>query len=111
MSSVTFAHDGECKAYESLATTASIGFTSTYYNYSSLNYMPMKAALITVETADIRFTMDGTTPVVTATGGGVGHLMVSGQSYVVRGWENIRNFRCINAVASSGAVVRASYFY
>ena len=110
MSNVTFAHDGECKAYESLATTASIGFTSTYYNYSSLNYMPMKAALITVETADIRFTMDGTTPTTTATTA-VGHLMVSGQSYVVRGWENIRNFRCINAVASSGAVVRASYFY
>ena len=108
---ISFTHDGECKAYESLATTASIGFTSTYFRYPSDFGAPMKAALITVETADIRFTMDGTTPVVTATGGGVGHLMVSGQSYVVRGWENIRNFRCINAVASSGAVVRCSFFY
>lgn len=108
MSYITFAHDGEAKAYESIATTASIGFTSTYYSYGNL---PCKAALITVETADIRFTLDGTTPVVTATGGGVGHLMVSGQSYVVRGWENIRQFRCINAVGSSGAVVRATFFY
>ena len=108
---ISFTHDGECKAYESIATTAAIGFTSTYFRYPSDFGAQMKAALITVETADIRFTMDGTTPVVTATGGGVGHLMVSGQSYVVRGWENIRNFRCINAVASSGAVVRCSFFY
>jgi len=107
---ITFAHDGEVKAYESITTATAIGFTSTYFRYPSDFGAPMKAALITVETADIRFTMDGTTPTTTATTA-IGHLMVSGQSYVVRGWENIRNFKCVNAVGSSGAVIKCSFFY
>jgi len=107
---LTFQHDGEAKAYESITTAAAIGFTSTYFMYPSTTPLPMKAALITVETADIRFTLDGTAPTTTATTA-IGHLMTSGQNYVVRGWENIRNFKCINAVGSSGAVVKATYFY
>lgn len=69
-----------------------------------------KAALITVETAPIKFTLDGTNPTATA-GTNFGHQMDAGQSYVVRGWSNIRKFRCINAVASNGAIVKYSLFY
>jgi predicted tellurium resistance membrane protein TerC len=98
---LSFQHDGEARGYESIATTVAIGFTSTFYNYSSVSGMPMKAALITVETADIRFTLDSTTPTTTASSA-VGHLITSGQNYVVR---------CINAVTASGAVVKATYFY
>lgn len=54
--------------------------------------------------------MDGTTPTVTE-GTGAGHILDVGQSYVVRGVEAVRNFRCINAVASSGASVKSSYFF
>jgi len=107
---LSFQHDGEARGYESITTAASIGFTSSYYNYSSVSNMPMKAALITVETADIRMTLDGTTPTVTA-GTAAGHLITSGQNYVVRGYENCKNFRCINAVAASSAVVKCTYFY
>jgi hypothetical protein len=107
---LSFQHDGEARGYEAIATTASIGFTSSFYNYSSVSNMPMKAALVTVETADIRFTLDGTVPTTTATTA-VGHLITSGQNYVVRGYENCKNFRCINAVAASGATVKATYFY
>jgi hypothetical protein len=110
-----FAHDGECRGYETLATTAVIGFTSSYYNLStnSTAKMAMKAALITVETDSIRFSMSSNASdyASTTAGGAVGHKMDPGQSYVVRGWENIRNFRCINDVASSGAVVKCSFFY
>ena len=105
-----FAHDGECKSYESITTAAVIGFTASNFNLAANQYRPMKAALITVETAAIRFTMDGTAPTTTA-GGAVGHLVSAGQSFLVRGWENIRQFKCINEVGSSGAVVKASYFY
>ncbi len=103
-----FASDGEARGHEAIGTTtASIGFTSSYYLYLNL---PMKAALITVEDADIRFCIDGTTPVVTGAGE-KGHIMSSGQSYVIRGYESCRNFRCINAVDSNGATVKATYFY
>jgi hypothetical protein len=103
-----FATDGEPRAHEALGTlTASIGFTSTYYVYGGL---PMKAALLTGEDADIRFCIDGTTPVVTGAGE-KGHIMSSGQSYVIRGYEACRNFRMINAVNSNGATAKATYFY
>jgi hypothetical protein len=108
--SIVFAHDGEAHGFESLATGTAIGFTTSYLNLASIGGVPMRAALITVETADIRFTLDGTTPTITA-GTAVGHLAASGQSYVVRGYDNIRNFKCINAVAGSGAVVKCTFFY
>lgn len=69
-----------------------------------------KSALITVETATITFTQDGTIPTASA-GTNYGHQMVVGQSYVIQGWNNIRNFRCINTVNANGAVVKYSLFY
>ena len=69
-----------------------------------------KACLITVETADIRFTEDGTLAGTTAASG-MGHLMVVGQSYVVRGAYNIKNFSAINAVNASGSVLKYSLLY
>lgn len=69
-----------------------------------------KACLLTVEAAAINFTQDGTTPTVTA-GTNYGHQIASGQSYVVSGWNNIRNFQCINAVNASGAILKYSLYY
>lgn len=71
---------------------------------------PPKAALITVETAGISFTQDGTTPTVAA-GTNHGHQMAATQSYAIAGWNNIQNFKCINTVNASGAVVKYSLFY
>jgi len=68
------------------------------------------AALITVETAGITFTLDRTTPTVSG-GTNNGHQMTSGQSYVIVGLNNIQNFRCINTTASNGCVVKWSLFY
>jgi len=106
-----FSNDGACKNYEKIGTTTTaIGFTTAKIALTGGSFMEAKTALITVETASVRITMDGTTPTVTA-GTGAGHLVDVGQSYVVRGIEAVRNFRCINAVASSGAVVHCSYFF
>jgi hypothetical protein len=69
-----------------------------------------KAALITVKTAAIQFTLSGVTPTVIA-GTNHGHQMDAGQSYVIRGYNNIRKFKCINAVASNGAIVEYSMFF
>ena len=112
---ILFAHDGEAQGYEELTTTASIGFTlSTFgmraYSGSGQGKLQMKAALITVETADIRFTLDGTTPTTTATTA-IGHLLTNGNNLMIRGWMNIRNFKCINAVNASGATVKCTFLY
>lgn len=104
--------EGNGLTYEKITTATVIGFTSTKVTYNSgTGYLNAKAALITVEVAAIRFTLDGTTPVVTATSTGTGHLMNAGDSYVIRGYGNIQRFQCINAVASSGALVFVTYFY
>ena len=113
-----FMHDGEPRGYETIsATTASIGFTSTFYNYKPTSStapnamgMPMKTAVVTIEIAAVRITLDGTTPTVLA-GTAAGHQLNPGDSYVVRGYEACRNFRAINDVASNGAILHCSYFY
>lgn len=74
-----------------------------------MKYSTPKGALITVETAAINFTIDGTKPTATA-GTNFGCQIGSGQSYVIAGWNNIRNFKCINSVNASGAIVKYQLF-
>lgn len=69
-----------------------------------------KAALITVKTASLQFTLSGLTPTVT-TGTNHGHQMDAGQSYVIRGYHNIRKFKCINATNANGSIMEYSLFF
>jgi len=66
--------------------------------------------LISVEVADYSFTIDGTTPTTTATSA-VGHLLPNASSYEIHGEQNVANFKCINAVGSSGALVKCTYLF
>jgi hypothetical protein len=109
MAALVWAPIGECKTYEKIGTTTtSIGFTSAKIEYKG---KIAKAALLSVETAAARIMMTGDAAVITATSGGTGHFVDVGQSIILEGTETIRNFRCINAVASSGCVVFASFFF
>lgn len=69
-----------------------------------------KAMLITVETATVNMTLDKSTPTV-ASGTNLGHQLDAGQSYVIRGENNVANARFINRVASNGAVIKGTIFY
>jgi hypothetical protein len=73
-------------------------------------YSAPVAALITCEVASAAFTLDGTSPTLTA-GTSDGHTITSGQSYVVAGFNNIKNFKIINAAAANGTVIKYSLFY
>ena len=108
-----FDMEGDALSYEKLSTiTTATGFTTTKVTLDTYQgKRNAKAVLISVEAAAVRFTLDGTTPVVTATSNGTGHLLNSGDSYVIRGYGNIQRFQCINAVDSSGALVFVTYFY
>ncbi len=72
--------------------------------------MQVKRAVITVETAGINFCVDGTTPTVTS-GTYQGHLLGVGDVLTLNDIAEIRKFRCINAVDSSGAVVKVTYSF
>uniref|UniRef100_A0A6M3J656 Uncharacterized protein n=1 Tax=viral metagenome TaxID=1070528 RepID=A0A6M3J656_9ZZZZ len=76
----------------------------------SQDIMQVKRAVITVETAGINFCVDGTTPTVTS-GTYQGHLLNVGDALTLNDIAEIRKFRCINAVASNGAVVKVTYSF
>ena len=107
-----FGINGVAGNYESLTTATAVGPTSSKILPTTGNFTGQRARsiLISVETADIRFTIDGTTPTTTATYA-VGHLLPVGASYEINGEQNVANFKCINAVGSSGAVVKCTYFF
>lgn len=107
-----FPISGVADQYDSLTTATAVGFTSSKILPTTGDFIGVKArlALISVETADIRFTIDGTTPTTTATSA-VGHLLPFGSSYEINGENNVSNFQCINAVASSGAVVKCTFLF
>jgi hypothetical protein len=69
-----------------------------------------KTLLISVETASIHVSLGGT--LVTATAGtNHGITLTAGQSWVIRGKQNIRNFQCINEVNANGAVLKYTLYY
>lgn len=110
--SQVFDYEGEAAQYETLTPVAATAFTASKVcvDDSAGGKVCAKAALISVETGGIRFTLEGTTPTTTASTS-VGHLMASGDSYVVRGYGNIQRFKCIQAVTETGGVVKVTYFY
>ena len=111
--------EGVAGASEKLSTTltASVGFTAATYTKTGGTLCrevgttcTPRAALISVETAAVRCTFDTTTAAVTGASQ-TGHLLNAGDSYVIRGNTNITQTRCINAVASNGAVIMVTYYY
>lgn len=73
-------------------------------------YQHPKTLLITVETASVHVTITGTTPTATA-GTNHGITLTSGMSWVVRGINNIRNFKCINETNANGALLKYVLYY
>lgn len=72
--------------------------------------MACKGALLTCEDNTIKFTFDGTTPTNEA-GDDDGHTLAAGDSYVIRGINNVRNFQCINDVSASVGKVKVTPFF
>lgn len=64
-----------------------------------------RAALISSESADIRFRIDGGQPSVSS-----GHYLSSGDTLVLTGSQAIQQFRVIRS-AETDAVLRVTYFY
>ena len=56
-------------------------------------------AFITLETAEIRYYYDGTQPTSTT-----GHILAVGQNLVLRGQNQMINFKCIRTGSTSGVI-------
>lgn len=110
----------KARKHEKITTlTSATGLTSTNYSIDgpvgpdakARKQLQAEEAIVTVEVADIRWTIDGTTPVVTATSNGVGHLASAGDVLTITGAENIANFKAINAVNAAGSFIRATFLF
>jgi hypothetical protein len=90
-----------------IADTA-LSLTSTYYAPTTGKCAGSQVfyALISVTGADVRYTMDGTTPV----GATTGHLLAAGDSIFVSGKIAIMRFKAIRD-ASTSALMAVTYFF
>jgi len=88
-------------ASEALAVGGSaVPLTPAKYTQGGYN---AALAFLTIETATISYTLDGTTPTAT-----VGHQATAGSSIALCGLEAIRAFRAIQV--SGAALVKVTYF-
>jgi len=89
-------------AYESITVSATaVGFTSTLV--SPANAPSAKLAILTIETAGVRYRYDGTAPTAAQ-----GHAAAMDTSLTVNGINNINRFRIIKSGATD-ATVRVTY--
>ena len=86
--------------FEELTVTNGAVVPLTAATYGNLN-----RALITCADANIKFTVDGTTP---TTGTGVGHILYDSDELKLTSREEVVNFQCI-AISATNVELSASY--
>jgi len=105
--------DRDPGAYETISTlTSATSLTKATYWPTTGTFAGMspRAAVVKCETAAVNYTLDGTTPTV-ITGTNVGHLLDAGEEILLETIGSVRGFKAINRTASSGSVLKVTYFY
>ena len=100
--------DRDCGGYEAITVADSaIGFTQGKIVPGSGSYEGMSAQEVycTLETAAIRFTIDGTTPTTS-----VGHLLNTGDTLKLSNPNMIQNFSAIRTASTNGSL-KVSYMF
>lgn len=92
-------------AYEAITVSSTaIGFTAgTLAKASSLYYRDVSKAMVTVETAPLRFTVDGATTPTDA----IGHLLNPGDIVYIDGGD-VAKFKAIRTTSTDSAI-KVSY--
>jgi hypothetical protein len=92
----------DVQSYESVTVAGTaIGFTAGTIRPSSGG--DMKRAIVTVETAQVRFRADGTAPTASE-----GHILNPGDTLVIGDYATLSNFKAIRTGGVSG-VLKVSY--
>lgn len=81
--------------------STAVGLTAS--NFQPDNQRQPKRAFLTLETAQIRFTYDETTPTAS-----VGHLMEVGEQLLLDSYDDLYRFRAIRTGSVSG-VLKVTY--
>ncbi len=86
---------------------------STYFSRGRIkptsgtyNGMTAQAAMLSLEGGDIRFRIDGISPPTNTSG----HLMVSGDTFLLVGAQAVNQFRAVRAASTDG-ILTATYFF
>ena len=89
-------------------STSSMYFTRGLIKPTSGTYagMTAQAALLSLEGGDIRFRLDGVSPPTSTTG----HLMVSGDTFLLIGAQAVNQFRAIRSGTTEG-ILTSTYFF
>lgn len=97
----------ESAAFESVTvSTVAVGLTSATYSLRSANTKRgLKQAVISVENADIRYRMDGTSPTAA-----IGHIGYKDSFITLSGAADIQKFEAIRKDGTN-AVLRVTYRY
>lgn len=95
--------DGRLDAYahESITVSAT-AIPLTFTNIVPTTGRPAERLLVTLETDNVRYTYDGTTPTAT-----VGHLLNVGDVLTLNGHGNIRRFQAIRV--TTDATLKVTY--
>jgi hypothetical protein len=87
------------------------GITDTIYRQTIHGAEKLAiGALLTCEDETVNMTFDGTAPTAAA-GTNVGHAFSAGESYVLRGTNNVKNWKCIDRVSLSAGSVKVTPFF
>jgi hypothetical protein len=84
-------------------TVANTAIGPTSATFAPSGEAPAQRAVVTVETASLRYRYDGTAPTAS-----VGHLALPGEVIVVDGVDNVAKLRMIRT-GSTSAVVHVTY--
>ena len=108
---------GEAKHYETLSGTTldtAVGCTAANLTGPTIEGISKgqlcRAILVTVEGASVNVCIDGTTPTLSA-GTNRGHTLTAGMSFMIVGWENVKQTKFLASAAVSGAIVKITYFF
>ena len=87
------------------ATVVALSITKIKPQSGPFNKQSAFAALLSLETADIRFRLDGGQP-----SGTDGHYLTSGDTLLLTGTQALKQFQAIRAGTTNGTL-RVTYFY
>lgn len=90
--------------FEQLAVTTAVQVLTPSKYKNSETSGGASNALLSVETGDIRYTYDGTTP-----SGTVGHILKKNESIVLAGQNQMSQFKCFQESASVGSTITVTY--
>jgi hypothetical protein len=104
---------GDAGATETLTPGDTVtGISASVYKLAS-GFMEGRqaiGALITCEGNSANITFDGTDPSAAAATN-VGHSFDAGDSYVLRGVQNVLNFKCIDRASGSASKIKVTTYF